>query len=70
MACAYCWVVEIVGAGTADVISDGGENPNIRIYGAQPMLRAYVVFTVSCTSYRTVRYAVEGNVTKQRLVIS
>jgi hypothetical protein len=37
---AYCWAVEIVGSGTADIISDGGEVPNIRRYGAQPILRA------------------------------
>jgi hypothetical protein len=27
---AYCWRVEIVGSGTAEIISDGGDVPNMR----------------------------------------
>jgi hypothetical protein len=67
---AYYYAVETVGSGIADVVADGGEVPNISRYGAHPILRAYVVFTVNYTSRKTVRNAEEGRVTRQRLVRS
>lgn len=39
-ALAYCWVEEMVGSGMVETMSDGGEVPNMRRYGAHPMLRA------------------------------
>ena len=55
-----------MGSGGAGKAEWGGVVPNITKFGGQPMLRAYVVLTASCTSGTKAVQDPAGRVTKQR----